>query len=649
MTSSSARHDAEQRARLTESQRAAMVAGEHESLAAELAPEQPALAAWVFEQIWAFARAADLYAQAEQPLDALRMALEIDEASALQQRLSVIESRGGELARKGAAMLSARRRHADAARLLRAADADAQTQADALSLAGDSRAAARTLFDSGDPRLALDALGELREGLQGESWGLAAQCWWLLGDAEQAARHAQRALRAGAGAQTEELRRLLSASLEALGHPDAAEVALSLHVETADAIELAAQGDKPANPAKARAARADLHVERAGGHGRYHVRAVHPAPLAGSAYLALDRVDHREVEVHLLLADQVEAGPPDLATTKAVSLFVDRAESVAALKHPALRPVLRAEARAGLLVLPRAEGPLLRTLIRPPGLKDRPARARGFVAFMLEGLAQVHRIGFAHGGVLPHLIATDALGRPQLGPAGVDTLSGLAATRTGGLEELLTMTAPELHRGAPHTPASDVYSVGRIWAALLAGSVSPDLEDLPEDARKVIEAMTRAEPSARPSALELLGELRRPVRDLRELSAGQSAVRQRPGDSGVQLLSDALSEHDLVEPHGSWSEEAIAELCLTGSPWFQTIARREGRSLWLARWTESCEPLTAQDDRDLDPRAFDGLSDELADLLQAKVRDQEGLLVKLPGGQQMLDLSALLGGTGDAP
>lgn len=129
-----------------------------------------------------------------------------------------------------------------------------------------------------------------------------------------------------------------------------------------------------------------------------------------------------------------------------LAAFASRAEAAAALGHPAIRPVLRFEPGAGLLILPHAEGPPLRSLLRPPGMP--PARARALLSFLLAGLVAAHERGLVHGSLLlPAQIVCDSAGRPLLGPFGADEIAGLVATRTGALEELLTITAPELRAG----------------------------------------------------------------------------------------------------------------------------------------------------------------------------------------------------------
>src|SRR5690606_15941860 len=117
------------------------------------------------------------------------------------------------------------------------------------------------------------------------------------------------------------------------------------------------------------------------------------------------------------------------------------------------------------------EGPNLRSLVRAPGMLSSLSRARGLIAFLVEGLAAAHGRGLVHGWLLPSMLWCDAVGRPTLGPFGAHHLAGLAATHTGGLEELMAVTAPELRAGSAPTVQSDLYSIGALLAGLLFGTM----------------------------------------------------------------------------------------------------------------------------------------------------------------------------------
>lgn len=668
------KRDAARKAQLSADQQQRLARGEHEHVARELASSDPGLGAWVLEQVWDFVGATRLYVAADLPLDALRSAIESNDAALIDARVAALEQAGGQLAHAGGRLLESRRRHDAAARLFAAASDAPELRAEALRAAGDDVQAAKVWLEAGESRAALDVLdARLRDdsGASADSalaWALAARAWWELGDADESAKAAQAGLRslvrqgeASADAEAEsglepaggdavrveleaELRARLAEALRALGHPIAAQVVLDL---------APVSGSEALTAAQAR-------VAQAGGHGRYRVLAAHPAALAGAAYTGLDRVTHEEVEVHLLLADQMESGAPEPAAVRAVQRFVERARASTAIGHAAIRPLLRAEARDGLIVMPRAAGPTLRALIRPPGLADRPERARAFVRFLAEGLAQIHRLGFAHGGVLPSLITTDALGRPQLGPAGIDLLSGLAATRTGGLDELLTLTAPELRRGADPSPAADMYALGRIWVALLCGRVdaqpreAADIDAVDPSSTRLIMAMCEEDPNTRPSAFDAAEQLRRPVRDFRDVQGG-AAPRQAPGDSGLGSVAEVVEGEVVVEVAPRWTSEDLDALCSASSPWMQTITRREGRVLWLSPWPEGCAqfapagtPATAPAEASedawelLDPRATEALEPELVATLRDTLRERPGAMVCTPAGEWLLALDALL-------
>jgi serine/threonine protein kinase len=599
-------------AQLDPSLRRRLDAGEHEAVARELAEaERFAEAGAVLEQIWDFRGAALHYLRAPALLDALRTAIEDGTPPTLAAVFEALAARRGdlELLRSAAELLERRGRHQDAARALELAQADPEDRAAALAKAGDRLAAAQALAEAGLPRRALELLGPLetsatyvdpnRDGFatlpsHPREHALAAALCWDLGDAEGTARHAQHARRAGAveGELGRGVRNLLARALASLGHDLAGQLVLAEsdeHEPERSPLELAP-------------------------HGRFRVTATLSAPFAGAAYVGVDRVSLQEVELHLLLAEYGEHEPPGPAVHAALERFAETAERANALAHPAIRPILRIEARDGLLVMPRRDGPVLRSLIRPPGLEQATARARSMIAFMLDGLAAGHAVGLVHGSLLPSQIVCDALGRPLLGPFGAHHLTGLVATRTGGLEELLSITPPEQRSNAAPTQAGDIYMVGALWAALLTGRfLGPQvrLDELPGSERGELGPMLADDPHARPTARELLGRLRTPIGDLSEL-ADPNGRGPAPEDSmrGGWRLDPRLGRAVEVIAAESWTDTELDLLCTTRNPWLQNILDREGRAFRLAAWPEGCRKLDAEVDvaSVLDPLALELLS-----------------------------------------
>jgi hypothetical protein len=643
---------------LEEPLRRRLARGEHEAVAQDLAAaSRHAEAAWVLEQIWAFAAATAHYLLANRWLDALRTAIEERRPDLLDtviDHLARLAPEQPALLAEATHLLEHRGLHDTAAQLLAAASAGPERQAEALLRAGDRLAAALLLADAGHARRALAVLGPLPiDSGHAEEHALAARLRWDLGDAEGTARHAQAARRSGTlePDRDRRVRTLLARALASLGHDLAGQLVL---------------GESDVDPR-------DRNPLELAPHGRYRVTGMLPAAYAGSAYVGIDRVTLQEVEVHLLLADYAEQDKPAAELQHALERFAATASAADALGHPAIRPILRLEAREGLLVMPRREGPLLRSLIRPPGLEQASARARSLVAFMLDGLAAGHAAGLVHGSLLPSQIACDALGRPLLGAFGADRLAGLIATRTGGLEELLAITPPEQRRGGPSSPAGDVYMIGALWAALLAGHFVDHLDELPgseREAHPLLVAMLAEQPELRPSARAALAQLQTPIEDLSELArmsgpAPEESVR-------AAAIDPRLGKAITVIADERWTDALLDALCLCRNPWLQNILDREGRAFQLAAWPEGCRALAAGEDwrAQLDPQALEllrpsGEPNELGELhvpsgqvetvdvdqaLREAVASRldrlhargESALVVTPAGEFMLALDRLL-------
>ena len=658
---------------LSPEQRAALARGAHESVAAELASVgHTAAAGWVLEQIWDFLGAHAHYLAAEQPLDALRCALEAGRPDLLDQTLNLLEKRPRPERDAAVTLLGRRARHEEAARLLAADDADPSARARALLRAGDRLGAARVLADAGLIREGLAALEPLSEA-HAPSLALAARLSWELGDAEASVRHAQAAMREReARRQAAEIQEPATKALPA-PNPAALRALPATNVGPAAAEHEAGAEDMssrtgpleqpdppdPLDPREADPAElprilarglaalghelaAQLVLQGAGAGdagpaalpGRYRVRGALPAAFSGAAYDGLDRVTQQEVEIHLLLAEVQDAGLEASGVQAALTAFARRAEAAAELAHPAIRAVLRFDRDAGLLILPHADGPPLRALIRPPGMP--PARARALISFLLDGLAAAHARGLVHGSLLPTQIVSDALGRPLLGPFGADEIAGLVATRTGALEELLTFTAPELRTGGRPSPASDVFSAAALLLALRTGSLASELERLPTAERALVADALDPDPSRRPDADTLRQRLHLRVADARELAprAALPAVpramsEQTAGSAGVVVMAAA-----------SWSDLEHDALLASDAPRLQPVLDREGRRVVLAPWPEGCRRLAD----DADTRDLGGLLDELSPPLRSALlaRLRPAAWIWTPGGAWMLALDDLL-------
>ena len=607
-------NERELQAALEQPEREKLAAGFHEEVAAALrARDRPDLAGVVLEQIWDWDGALAAYRDADRKLDALRIALDSGTPAHLDAVLSDIEEDAvADELDAAIGLLQKRRRAMEAARLLALRD-DPAAQARALERGGDPLGAAKALTRAGEVKEALDLI-QHHDLHSHDALALAASLAWELGDAEGAARHAQAALRLQE--DDDATRDQLARALTALGHDLAAQMVL--RGESSRSVDAVSPG-------------------------RYRVTGLGGAGLVGSTYLALDRATHEEVELHLLLAEHGDARELDPDIAEQLDRFAAVARAAASIGHPAIRPILRLDARAGLLVMPRTEGTSLRAVLRPPGMRRVRSRARAWIAFLLEGLMAGHARGLVHGWLLPSQITFDNAGRPLVPPFGGHHLSGLTATHTGGLEELMAITAPELRDGSAPTVASDLFAVGVLLQWLLDGDLqAPPPEDpSPED--MIARALQAEDPAQRPSAQEALAILRAPVADVHELGGASSSMTAGAALSESESPSWLAASGIVLDVADTWTDAELDALSQNVFPWLQPILDREGRRFTLAAWPEGCAALG--DDVEnftalLHPQAL-ALS---TPGLEAAVRQrlQPSSLVRTPSGDWMIALDDLL-------
>ncbi|WP_067809694.1 serine/threonine-protein kinase [Nocardia beijingensis] len=187
-------------------------------------------------------------------------------------------------------------------------------------------------------------------------------------------------------------------------------------------------------------------------------------------------------------------------------------------------------------------------------------------------LETAHRAGILHRDVKPGNILLTEYGEPELTDFGIARIPGGFRTTSGIITASPAFTAPEVLRGSPPTPVSDVYSLGATLFCSLTGHVAyerrvgeqvmaqffrvseqpvPDLgeRDVPEEVRAAIEHAMATEPADRPAGAASLGqELRR----VQERTGGpvDSLVlppTHRPSVAPAEV-SSSRRERDAVPP-----------------------------------------------------------------------------------------------------
>ncbi|MFF0767364.1 serine/threonine-protein kinase [Nonomuraea wenchangensis] len=175
--------------------------------------------------------------------------------------------------------------------------------------------------------------------------------------------------------------------------------------------------------------------------------------------------------------------------------------------HPNVMPVLDADPDGRWFIMPHANGSAADHVDR---LRETTA-LRSLVEAACEGLRQPHADGWTHRDIKPanilHLqgrwvVADWGLGRR---PRGQTSLPGRTHTGSGFGSE--GFAAPELMSGNPHhaTPATDIYSIGRLIGAILTGQPpETNIPLLPETGpwRDVAAEATQRNPADRPQDVD---------------------------------------------------------------------------------------------------------------------------------------------------
>ncbi len=162
-----------------------------------------------------------------------------------------------------------------------------------------------------------------------------------------------------------------------------------------------------------------------------------------------------------------------LADDRHIRLFRAEAESVAALDHPHIVPVLDSGEYEGLLyyTMKLVDG---RDLSQLQGqYRDRPAEVARLVALVAGAIGHAHQRGVLHRDLKPSNVLVDAQGAPHVIDFGLAMRLDASAveTVTGNPVGTPSYMSPEQARGRriEITTATDVYGLGTLLYTLLTG------------------------------------------------------------------------------------------------------------------------------------------------------------------------------------
>lgn len=223
-------------------------------------------------------------------------------------------------------------------------------------------------------------------------------------------------------------------------------------------------------------------------------------------------------------------------------------------------------------VMQLIEGESLSTRLREEGPLPEPDLIKVAVR-VAGGLSHAHAAGVVHRDIKPANILIDEDGRGFLTDFGVARLVGSAlVTRTGTTIGTAAYLAPEQLQNSSVGPAADIYSFGLVLIEAFTGRRSfrgsgvesamarlgrdPEIpDDLPDNWRGLLLAMTRRDPERRPDAGFVEGVLRGhtppPPLDPVELAARSSPANL--GDDEPTAITPMPGEQTAVDGgSGQW-------------------------------------------------------------------------------------------------
>ncbi len=202
--------------------------------------------------------------------------------------------------------------------------------------------------------------------------------------------------------------------------------------------------------------------------GRYRLQ--HEIARGGMAVVwsAEDTLLERDVAIKLL--------HPQFATdVEFLERFRREARAAARLSHPNIVPIYDVgedpSSRAPFIVMELVDGGNLKDRIRRSGqLREDDIRAIG--ATLAGALDYAHGRGIIHRDVKPQNILLGSDERARLTDFGIaQAITGSGLTRTGAVMGSVHYIAPELVRGRPASPQSDIYALGAVLYEMATGRV----------------------------------------------------------------------------------------------------------------------------------------------------------------------------------
>jgi eukaryotic-like serine/threonine-protein kinase len=251
----------------------------------------------------------------------------------------------------------------------------------------------------------------------------------------------------------------------------------------------------------------------------------------GAVYRGRDPFVQRDVAIKIPLGPAAETSD---------DVFFAEARAAGKLSHPYIVSLYDAAKEEGqrYIVMEYLRGETLRDFCEPGGPRMGVPRVVDLMLKCALALDYVHKNGVLHKDIKPANIMVTADGTPKLMDFGIAVAShDEAAEGTTVVQGSPLFMSPEQVRGAPLSPASDLYSLGAVMYLLLTGTPmfkadsprqmfhmvrnvpAPSLRGfkaIPDALAAIVDRLLAKDPAARhPSGRELGDDLSHVVEQLR--------------------------------------------------------------------------------------------------------------------------------------